>query len=182
MLLNRQHKEEKMNEPGVYKLLGRETWTPPVQRGSWVISLCKMAYRRSKEQALSLERMFKKAALQRESLCSWVSEDEEEIGVGGYQKGISISPWQLLPWLRLFLKVTLTLTVSRRGAMSRPLALGCLWWLLRPLECTEVMWLPRPGHEGGFSLLLAAGAPRHHAGRRPVTYSVEVMRGLPAAT
>ena len=40
---------------------------------------------------------------------------------------ISISPWQLLPWLRLFLKVTLTLTVSRRGAMSRPLALGCLW-------------------------------------------------------
>lgn len=163
------------------RLLGRETWTSPVQRGPWVISLCKVAYRRSKEQAVSLERMFKKVALQGKSLRSWVSEDEE-IGVGGYQKEIPISPRQLLPWLRLFLKVTLTLTLSRRGAMFRPLALGCLQWLLRPLECTEVIWLPRPGHEREFSLLLAAGAPCHHAGRHLVTHSVEVMCGLPAAT
>lgn len=91
-------------------------------------------------------------------------------GGGGYQKGISISPQQLLPWLRLFLKVTLTLTLSRPGAMSCPQALGHLRWLLRPLECTGVMWLPRPGHGRGFSLLLAVGIPCHHAGRRPVTH------------
>lgn len=47
--------------------------------------MCKVAYRRSKEQAVSLERMFKKVALQGKSLRSWVSENEE-IGVGGLPK------------------------------------------------------------------------------------------------
>ena len=90
-------------------------------------------------------------------------------GTGVTNEGSPSPPQQHLPWLRLFSKVTLALIRSRGGAISRPLALGGLWWLLWPLGCAEGMWRDFWGQlmkgNSASSLLLEPWG--RHAGRRP---------------
>lgn len=93
------------------------------------MNLCRMGYRSSEEQALKAGEDVLESCLTRGNLYAPGSQrmSRRRQGMGVTNEGSPSAPQQHLPWLRLLSKVTLTLILSRSGAISHPLALGGLW-------------------------------------------------------